>query len=338
MIEVRSLVKRYGSHLAVDHLDFTVEDGQIFGFLGPNGAGKSTTMNMMTGYMGAMEGDVLLDGHSITNEPEIVKRSIGYLPEQPPLYTDMTVEEYLLFAAALKKVPRGQRGEQVDRIMEMTGTFSVRGRLIRNLSKGYKQRVGLGQALLGFPKVLILDEPTVGLDPKQILEIRTLVRELSQKHTVILSSHILSEIQEMCDHLLIIHHGKKVAAGAPDQLERELAGPPSLELTLRGGAEEAIRVLGSLSRCTALTPQPCREEGCCALRLEQAPGADLRETVFTRCAQEGLPLLELRRNAITLEDLFLQLTADDAQQTRPEEESVPDTPEEADGETEEDLP
>ena len=276
MIEVRSLVKRYGSHLAVDHLDFTVEDGQIFGFLGPNGAGKSTTMNIMTGYIGATEGDVRIDGHSITDEPEAAKRSIGYLPEQPPLYTDMTVEEYLTFAAGLKQAPRHQRSDQVDRVMEMTGTFPVRGRLIRNLSKGFKQRVGLGQALLGFPKVLILDEPTVGLDPKQILEIRTLVRELSKDHTVILSSHILSEIQEMCDHLLIIHHGKKVAAGAPAQLERELAGPPALEVTLRTGAEEGTRLLSGLDGLSALTPRPCGEAGCSSFRLEQLPGTDLR--------------------------------------------------------------
>ena len=318
MIEVRSLVKRYGSHLAVDHLDFTVEDGQIFGFLGPNGAGKSTTMNIMTGYIGATEGDVRIDGHSITDEPEAAKRSIGYLPEQPPLYTDMTVEEYLTFAAGLKQVPRHQRSDQVDRVMEMTGTFPVRGRLIRNLSKGFKQRVGLGQALLGFPKVLILDEPTVGLDPKQILEIRTLVRELSKDHTVILSSHILSEIQEMCDHLLIIHHGKKVAAGAPAQLERELAGPPALEVTLRTGAEEGTRLLSGLDGLSALIPRPCGEAGCSSFRLEQLPGTDLREAVFARCAGAQVPLLELRRDAMTLEDLFLRLTSDDPQPDDPE--------------------
>ena len=313
MIEVRSLVKRYGRHLAVDHLDFTVEDGQIFGFLGPNGAGKSTTMNIMTGYIGATEGDVLVDGHSIYQEPERVKDAIGYLPEQPPLYLDMTVEEYLSFAAGLKRVPRGERGAQVDRVMEMTGIFGVRGRLIRNLSKGYKQRVGLSQALLGFPKVLILDEPTVGLDPKQILEIRTLVRELAQNHTVILSSHILSEIQEMCDHLLIIHHGKKVAAGAPAQLEQELSGVPALELTVRGKAEGTRSLLTGLQGVAGLESVPCSEEGCVSFRLEQAPGTDLREAVSSACAGAGVPLLELRRDVMTLEDIFLRLTAGDAE-------------------------
>ncbi len=223
MIEVRDLVKQYGRRTAVDHLSFTVADGQIFGFLGPNGAGKSTTMNLMTGYLGPTEGEVLVDGRSVTREPEAAKAAISYLPEQPPLYLDMTVEEYLEFAAHLKGVPKGKRGEQTARVMELTGIAGVRGRLLRNLSKGYRQRAGLAQALLGFPKVLILDEPTVGLDPQQILEIRTLIRELGRQHTVILSSHILSEVQEVCDHLLIIHHGKKVAAGTPEELERSLA-------------------------------------------------------------------------------------------------------------------
>lgn len=193
MIEVRDLVKQYGNRLAVDHLSFTVPDGQIFGFLGPNGAGKSTTMNLMTGYLGPTSGEILVDGFSVTKEPEKAKRCIGYLPELPPLYMDMTVDEYLRFAAQLKKVPKSEREAQVDRVAEMTGVDQVLGRLIRNLSKGYRQRVGLAQALLGFPKVLILDEPTVGLDPKQILEMRTLIRQLAQEHTVILSSHILSE-------------------------------------------------------------------------------------------------------------------------------------------------
>ena len=192
MIEVRDLVKQYGNRLAVDHLSFTVPDGQIFGFLGPNGAGKSTTMNLMTGYLGPTSGEILVDGFSVTKEPEKAKRCIGYLPELPPLYMDMTVDEYLRFAAQLKKVPKSEREAQVDRVAEMTGVDQVLGRLIRNLSKGYRQRVGLAQALLGFPKVLILDEPTVGLDPKQILEMRTLIRQLAQEHTVILSSHILS--------------------------------------------------------------------------------------------------------------------------------------------------
>ena len=291
MIEVRDLVKRYGRHLAVDHLSFTVPDGQIFGFLGPNGAGKSTTMNLMTGYLGPTEGEILVDGHSVTQEPEKAKKAIGYLPEQPPLYLDMTAEEYLEFAARLKKVPKGDRGEQTARVMELTGITGVRGRLLRNLSKGYRQRVGLAQALLGFPKVLILDEPTVGLDPQQIIEIRTLIRDLARQHTVILSSHILSEVQEVCDHLLIIHHGKKVAAGTPEEQVRDLLAP--------------------LPGLTGLTPLAAKEEGVCSFRLEAETGADLREAVFRAFARSDLPLLELRRDAMTLEDIFLKLTSDD---------------------------
>ena len=318
MIEVRDLVKQYGNRLAVDHLSFTVPDGQIFGFLGPNGAGKSTTMNLMTGYLGPTSGEILVDGFSITKEPEKAKRRIGYLPELPPLYMDMTVEEYLRFAAQLKKVPKSEWDSQVDRVAGMTGVDQVLGRLIRNLSKGYRQRVGLAQALLGFPKVLILDEPTVGLDPKQILEMRTLIRQLAQEHTVILSSHILSEVQEVCDHLLIIHHGKKVAAGEPEELERSLSGNPALEIVVRGEGEAVQSQLALLSGITSLTQHDCPEANCCAFRLESTPDQDLREAVFQTCARQGLPLLELRRDTLTLEDIFLKLTSDDVEEERDE--------------------
>lgn len=319
MIEVRDLVKQYGNRLAVDHLSFTVPDGQIFGFLGPNGAGKSTTMNLMTGYLGPTSGEILVDGFSVTKEPEKAKRCIGYLPELPPLYMDMTVDEYLRFAAQLKKVPKSEREAQVDRVAEMTGVDQVLGRLIRNLSKGYRQRVGLAQALLGFPKVLILDEPTVGLDPKQILEMRTLIRQLAQEHTVILSSHILSEVQEVCDHLLIIHHGKKVASGEPAELERSLSGNPALEVVVRGEGELVQSQLALLPGITALTQHDCLEADCCAFRLESAAGEDLREAVFQTCARQGLPLLELRWDTLTLEDIFLKLTSDDVEEEQGEE-------------------
>ena len=324
MIEVRDLVKRYGRHTAVDHLSFTVPDGQIFGFLGPNGAGKSTTMNLMTGYLGPTEGEILVDGHSITQEPEEAKKAIGYLPEQPPLYLDMTVEEYLEFAAQLKKVSRGERGEQTARVMEMTGIAGVRGRLLRNLSKGYRQRVGLAQALLGFPKVIILDEPTVGLDPQQILEIRTLIRDLGRQHTVILSSHILSEVQEVCDHLLIIHHGKKVAAGTPEELERSLAPTPTLEVSAAAEEEQVRAILNPLPGLTKLASLPPKEDGVCTFRLEAEEGVDLREAVFRAFAQTELPLLELRRDAMTLEDIFLKLTSDEASAPDPQQKSEPE--------------
>ena len=204
MIEVKNLVKKYGDHTAVDHLSFTVEKGQIYGFLGPNGAGKSTTMNIMTGYLGATDGEVLINGHDILKEPEAAKKSIGYLPELPPLYMDMTVMEYLKFSAELKKIKKEDREQEIEKALKLVKLADVQDRLIKNLSKGYKQRVGLAQAILGFPEIIILDEPTVGLDPKQIIEIRELIRELAKEHTVILSSHILAEIREVCDYIMII--------------------------------------------------------------------------------------------------------------------------------------
>ena len=204
MIEVKNLVKKYGDHTAVDHLSFTVEKGQIYGFLGPNGAGKSTTMNIMTGYLGATDGEVLINGHDILKEPEAAKKSIGYLPELPPLYMDMTVMEYLKFSTELKKIKKEDREAEIEKALKLVKLADVQDRLIKNLSKGYKQRVGLAQAILGFPEIIILDEPTVGLDPKQIIEIRELIRELAKEHTVILSSHILAEIREVCDYIMII--------------------------------------------------------------------------------------------------------------------------------------
>lgn len=220
MIEVRDLVKRYGRHLAVDHLSFTVPDGQIFGFLGPNGAGKSTTMNLMTGYLGPTEGEILVDGHSVTREPEKAKQAIGYLPEQPPLYLDMTAEEYLEFAARLKKVPKGDRGEQTARVMELTGITGVRGRLLRNLSKGYRQRVGLAQALLGFPKVLILDEPTAGLDPRGRDEILDQIASLHRVRgiTILLVSHSMEDIARYVERIIVMNHGEKAFDGPPKQV------------------------------------------------------------------------------------------------------------------------
>ena len=242
MIEVENLVKRYGNHLAVDHLTFQVEPGKIYGFLGPNGAGKSTTMNMMTGYIAPTEGTVRINGFDIQKNAEEAKRCIGYLPEIPPLYQDMTVLEYLRFAAALKKIPKKEVETQLADIMEMTMTTDVSERLIKNLSKGYKQRVGLAQAILGYPEVIILDEPTVGLDPKQIIEIRDLIKSLKKKHTVILSSHILSEVSAVCDYVLIISHGKLVASDTPDNLGKLAAGSNNLSLIVKGDKDK-IRIL-----------------------------------------------------------------------------------------------
>lgn len=319
LVEVNDLVKRYGNHLAVDHLSFTVEPGQVYGFLGPNGAGKSTTMNLMTGYLGPTSGQVLVDGVSVTEDPERAKRSIGYLPELPPLYPDMGVEEYLFFCARLKRVPKGERESQVDRVMEMTDTGAVADRLIAHLSKGYKQRVGLAQALLGFPKLLILDEPTVGLDPKQILEMRTLIRQLAKDHTILLSSHILSEVQEVCDHVLIINHGKKVADGTPAQLTAMLTGASALLVTVRGEAEKAQTLLeGTVPGGRVIHLAGDGAES--AFRVEPTPGSDPRETIFRACAGADLPLLDMHYDAVSLEDVFLRLTDDDSSEEKGGEE------------------
>lgn len=246
MIEVKDLVKRYSKNTAVDHLNFHVQKGQIYGFLGPNGAGKSTTMNMMTGYLAPTEGQILINGYDVAEEPMEARKCIGYLPEIPPLYPDMTVLEYLCFVAELKQVPKNERSTEIERVMDETRIKDMENRLIRHLSKGYKQRVGLAQALLGDPEVLILDEPMVGLDPKQIIEIRELIRGLGKKHTVILSSHILSEISSICDHVLIISHGKLVASDTPENLGSYMKHTDAMELQVRGSkeaCEQAIELL-----------------------------------------------------------------------------------------------
>ena len=247
MIEVKHLTKKYGTHLAVDDLSFTIEKGRIYGFLGPNGAGKSTTMNIMTGYIGASSGEVIINGHNILEEPEKTKKCIGYLPEIPPLYLDMTVSEYLYFAAELKKIPKADRNAQVIKVMELIKLVDMKDRLIKNLSKGYRQRTGLAAAILDFPDIIILDEPTVGLDPKQIIEIRELIRTLAKDHTVILSSHILAEVQEICDDILIISKGKLIAEGSPDELEELTHGKETIELTILADETSVKQVLSDFS-------------------------------------------------------------------------------------------
>ena len=248
MIQVENLVKKYGNHLAVDHLSFTIEKGKIYGFLGPNGAGKSTTMNIITGYLGATEGMVKINGHDVLKEPEAAKKSIGYLPEIPPLYTEMTVAEYLQFAAELKKIPQNQREDQIAEVVRMAKLEDVKDRLIQNLSKGYRQRVGLAQAILGFPEIIILDEPTVGLDPKQIIEIRELIRGLAKQHTVILSSHILAEVREVCDYILIIANGKLVASDTPENLEENIGSRGYIEVQSHASESEMRQVLNGVSQ------------------------------------------------------------------------------------------
>ena len=308
MIEVKNLVKQYGNHYAVDHLSFAVEDGQIFGFLGPNGAGKSTTMNIMTGYLAATDGEVIIEGHNILTEPEEAKKCIGYLPEQPPLYPDMTVLEYLSFVAELKQIPKAERQGQIGKAIALTHLEDMANRLIRNLSKGYRQRVGLAQAILGFPKIIILDEPTVGLDPKQVVEIRDVIRHLAQDHTVLISSHILSEIRAVCDHVLIIRKGRFVACDTPENLEELLSSSDTVELLVRGTQEAAERVLLGVAGVKSHT---CTEHTGDTVRMEVSTDGDLREALFYAFADARYPLLELKPKMASLEDVFLDLTDDD---------------------------
>ena len=308
LIEVKNLVKRYGEHLAVDHLNFTVEKGQIYGFLGPNGAGKSTTMNIITGYIASTEGTVIVDGHDILEEPEEAKKCIGYLPEQPPLYMDMTVMEYLKFVTELKKVKKSEREDMICEVMDMTGIEDVKNRVIKNLSKGYRQRVGLAQALIGFPEILILDEPTVGLDPKQMIEIRELIRSLSKNHTVILSSHILSEVSAVCDYIMIISKGKLVASDTPENLSRAMAGAQKLSLLVKGSTEALETAFGKLRKVSRYFCEPSEEAGVLRVTAEAQPEEDIREDVFCCMADAKLPILEMKTTNMSLEDVFLELT------------------------------
>ncbi len=308
MIEVRNLVKKYDNHIAVDHLNFTVEKGKIYGFLGPNGAGKSTTMNMITGYIASTEGEILIDGHNILNEPEEAKKKIGYLPEMPPLYQDMTVMEYLRFAAELKSISREKREENIKEVMSTTKLHDVKNRLIKNLSKGYKQRVGLAQALLGYPEIIILDEPTVGLDPKQIIEIRDLIKSLGKKHTVILSSHILSEVSAVCDYVLIIDHGKLVASDSPENLSKVMSGTNSLELTIKGEQQEIRNALALVENIEDLIYHDSIVEGACDFSVKIRGNQDVRENIFFALAEAKCPILKMQPSNMSLEEVFLKLT------------------------------
>ena len=310
MIEVTNLTKKYGDHIAVDHLSFRVEKGQIYGFLGPNGAGKSTTMNIITGYLAATEGTVTIDGKDVQKDPEEAKRAIGYLPELPPLYVDMTVREYLEFVAELKKVPKKERKQQIDEVMEMTQITDMQRRLIRNLSKGYRQRVGLAQAILGYPEVIILDEPTVGLDPKQIIEIRDLIRKLGENHTVILSSHILSEVSAVCDHIMIIAHGKLVASDSPENLQKLMSGSMELNLEVKGSAAAVKSALQEISQIDRIEENTEASKNVAKLKVISKENADIREQVFYALADAKLPILEMTHAEKSLEDIFLELTED----------------------------
>lgn len=342
MIEVTNLTKRYGIHTAVKNLSFHVEKGQIYGFLGPNGAGKSTTMNIITGYLAATEGTVKINGYDILKEPEEAKKCIGYLPELPPLYMDMTVEEYLKFVAELKKVPVKVRKEQMEEIMEKTGITEMRNRLIKNLSKGYKQRVGLAQALIGYPEVIILDEPSVGLDPKQIIEMREFIRSLAKEHTVILSSHILSEVSAVCDRIMIISHGSLVAGDTAEGLQKRMGGSSELKLTIRGERQAVMAILSSLEEAKSVEEEVTEEADGVKVTILTEKGVDIREQVFYKLAEAHMPILSMQKAEKSLEDIFLELTQENPDEGEMQEEITveesiqdPETEKEASGEKQE---
>ena len=312
MIEINNLVKRYGDIKAVNGISFTVNDGEVLGFLGPNGAGKSTTMNIITGFLSSTSGTVKVNGHDILEEPEEAKKCIGYLPEQPPLYFDMTVLEYLTFICNLKKVPKKERKEQLASILSMVKLVDMADRLIGNLSKGYKQRVGIAQALVGNPDILILDEPTVGLDPNQILEIRKLIRKLAQKHTVILSSHILSEIQATCDRVVIINKGKVAAIDSITDLSKRLGGSTRLSLSFKGPEKNAVNAIKAIPGVIDAVPVVSNEDTSIhqiEITADSNSGNDVRSSVFYAMSRGGWPMLEFRSLDPTLEEIFLSITS-----------------------------
>ena len=325
LLEVRGLGFGYTKGQSTLHdISFSIGKGEMVSIVGRNGAGKSTTMNIMTGYIASTSGEVLIDGHNILEEPEAAKKCIGYLPEQPPLYFDMTVAEYLKFAAELKKVPKNERETQIEQVMELTGITAMANRLIKNLSKGYKQRVGLAQAILGYPEIIILDEPTVGLDPKQIIEIRELIRKLSEEHTIILSSHILSEVSAVWDYIMIINHGKLVASVTTENLMNHSLGSNTLELTVKGEKQDVEKMLRDVEEIQKLEWKPGENEKTVSMVITTEEKTDIREKLFYMMAEAKMPILNMQFTKVSLEDIFLELTQNetapvpDEQDTKPE--------------------
>ena len=306
MIEVRDLVKKYDNYLAVDHISFDIEPGKVYGFLGPNGAGKSTTLNIIAGCLSATEGTVRINGKDIYEEPKEAKKFIGYLPELPPLYQEMTAREYLAFVAELKRIPKKERAGQMEDVMKKTGIADVASRQMKQLSKGYRQRVGIAQAILGYPQAIILDEPTVGLDPIQIIEIRELIASLAKAHTVILSSHILGEVSAICDEIIIISKGKLMAKDTPENLEKLLAGANMFSFTVRGGEPEVRRALEGYS---GVKIAPSREKGAVDATVRFKKDEDGRDALFLRFAEKRLPIISMQYERHSLEDIFIQLTS-----------------------------
>ena len=310
MIEVRDLTKRYGTHTAIDEISFTINKGEVIGFLGPNGAGKTTTMNIITGYIAPTKGEVKIDGIDITEEPERAKKNIGYLPDTPPVYGDMRVMEYFNFVADIKKVKKGRR-EMLEKIMEEVNIAGMGKRLIKNLSRGYRQRVGLAQAMIGWPQLIIMDEPTIGLDPKQIIEMREVIKRLGKKHTVILSSHIMQEVSAVCDRVLIINRGQIVASGTPQGLSDSLRAAGGMQVVVRGRSTRAHEALSNCPQIAKIESKKGRESGTTELLVHAEGGADIREAIFRCMAENNLPILLMKPNELTLEEIFLSITAGD---------------------------
>ena len=307
MIEVKNVTKKYGSFVAVDDISFTINDGEVVGFLGPNGAGKSTTMNMITGYIEPTEGEIVINGYDISKRPRKAKSQIGYMPEGVPLYSDLTVKEFVTYMAELKKVDRKTRKEKVEKIIEQTGLKDVEKKLTRNLSRGYKQRVSMAGALVGEPKILILDEPTVGLDPKQITEIRALIKELGKTHTVILSSHILSEVSQICNKVIIINKGKIVAVDTPENLEKKVASNNTTYVTVEDTENKMETIKETIPEIKEIKLIKENEDGTKQYALESDKDVDLRKIVFNEFAKENITIFEMKKADTTLEDAFMKL-------------------------------
>ena len=307
MIEIQNLTKRFGQIKAVNNLNFTVEKGEILGFLGPNGAGKTTTMNIITGFLPSSEGTVKVCGYDIMENPKEVKKRMGYLPEQPPIYTDMTVKDYLDFVSDLKMVDKKLRRNQISDIMELVRIGDHKDRLIKNLSKGYRQRVGLAQALIGSPEVLVLDEPTVGLDPKQIIEIRKLIKALGKEHTIILSSHILPEVSAVCERVVIINKGEIAAIDTPENLSKGFGTASRLLVTVAGPKNSVLNTIKEIYGVKYVEPGVDKEKDVLSYVVESDKEIDIRKPLFFALAKVGYPIVELRSLDMTLEDIFLQI-------------------------------
>ncbi|MFA9398519.1 MAG: ABC transporter ATP-binding protein [Clostridiaceae bacterium] len=313
MVEVQKLTKKYGNYIALNNINFKINQGEILGVLGPNGAGKSTLMNILTGCLSQTTGKVLVEGMDILDNPKHIKRKIGYLPEFPPLYGDMTVNEYLKFVSDIKKVHNSEGKEQLEKILQLVNIIDVRGKLIKNLSKGYKQRVAIGQALVGDPKILVLDEPTAGLELKEIIQVRDLIKDLGGKHTVILSSHILDEVNDVCDRSLIINKGEIAAQGTNGQLSKMINGGNRVMVRVKGDFKTVKRIVFNISQIDRVLDNGSNEYGTIDIIIESKKDYDIRQDIFYAFSNSNCPILMMKNEDLSLEDIFTQLLKEGAE-------------------------